>query len=426
MIVRRSLLLLVLASCVSSPPPDGPPVRGPTPGDDGELVVPIAVVNALQDSSAFGTTFVDGMRLAAREVNKEGGIAGARLELSVAPSFADALDASVATLVVGPGPVVAADRAAVQRDRDPVLLLGGDLYSSRGLFRQVFQVSPSLAWQATVLARYLVIDRRYERVVLATAGGLEGTTMQETFAAAMAEEGSRIGAVRYLSPQGPSGPVANDATQAVVFFGGIEAARQLGGRLTGGSGAPQVAGFAGSLLPGLDLPDGSIAAYPYSWAGWADPIPRVHRFRVAFERVSGHLPVGFEQEGYDAVRVLAAALEATGGQGGDALVRELESVTDATFSSLPIALGPDDHLFAGRGQIGLFARLAPDEIDDVTSPTGVPWAPLMRTFTYNGRRTSIVDRDKDVFFPGWERREPSPNYQRTRYGITTSSDDPLH
>jgi len=171
---------------------------------------------------------------------------------------------------------------------------------------------------------------------------------------------------------------------------------------------------------------GSVASYPYTWAGWADPIPRVHRFRVAFERFSGRLPNGFQQEGYDAVRVLGDALDVTNGQGGDALVRELESVSDATYSSLPIALGPDDHLFAGRGQIGIFARLAPDEIDDTTSPTGVPWAPLMRTFTYNGRRTSIVDRDKDVFFPGLERREPSPNHQRSIYGITTSSEDPRH
>jgi hypothetical protein len=411
MIVRRSLLLLLLASCVSSAPPDGPPVRGPTPGDDGELVVPVAVVNAMQADPALGETFVDGMRLAAREVNGDGGIAGARLELSVAPSFADALDSSVATLVVGPGPVVAADRASVERDGDPVLLLGGDLYSSRGLIRQVFQVSPPLAWQATALARYLVLDRAYEAVTLVTEPGPAGAEAGAVFEAAWEEEGSA-----FAEP--------GLKVDANVFADAPGLVGDFGAGPDGDQG--QLVATGDVLALGPPIPSGAVASYPYTWAGWADPIPRVHRFRVAFERFSGRLPDGFEQEGYDAVHVLAAALDATNGQGGDALVHELESVSDATFSSLPIALGPDDHLFAGRGQIGIFARLAPNEIDDVTSPTGVPWAPLMRTFTYNGRRTSIVDRDKDVFFPGWERREPAPNYQRSAHGITTSSEDPLH
>jgi hypothetical protein len=157
-------------------------------------------------------------------------------------------------------------------------------------------------------------------------------------------------------------------------------------------------------------------------------IPRVHRFRERFVAHFGREPAGFEQEGYDAVRAVSEALDRTGGQGGDALVRALEGFRDETYSSLPIRLGPDDHVLAEESQLGLFAVAGPDEQPwpgEALAET--PWRPVMRTFTTDGQKVNLLDRDKRVFFPGWRRQKPSPRYWKSRFGIVTRPDeDPLH
>jgi hypothetical protein len=51
----------------------------------------------------------------------------------------------------------------------------------------------------------------------------------------------------------------------------------------------------------------------------------------------------------------------------------------------------------------------------------------MRTFTYDGQRTSVLDVDRTVFFPWWTKYLPGPHYWRSIYGIATRpKDDPLH
>jgi hypothetical protein len=51
----------------------------------------------------------------------------------------------------------------------------------------------------------------------------------------------------------------------------------------------------------------------------------------------------------------------------------------------------------------------------------------MRTFTPDIERTSVLDRDKPVFFPGWRLDRPAPKYWRSRFGIVTRPGrDPLH
>jgi hypothetical protein len=139
--------------------------------------------------------------------------------------------------------------------------------------------------------------------------------------------------------------------------------------------------------------------------------------------------VGLDPEGFDAVRVMVEALRANGGRGGDALVQALEDMEERTFSSFPVDFGPDDHLFLPRAEVGLFAipgpsrRLDPWQSRDDGRRL---WRPVMRTFTYNGQRTNILDRDRAIFFPFWEEDQPAPDYWRSRYGIVTNTEDPLH
>jgi hypothetical protein len=100
--------------------------------------------------------------------------------------------------------------------------------------------------------------------------------------------------------------------------------------------------------------------------------------------------------------------------------------TDGTFSSLPVALGPDDHLFLSDRQLGLFAVEASGTRTEPWVPDWAPWRPVMRTFTANGERTTVLDQDKRIFFPGWRPPQPAPDFWTSRYGITTRRRDPLH
>jgi hypothetical protein len=335
-------------------------------------------------------SYLDGMELAAAEVG---------VELDVRPTPAPVaglrqilVGAPPAVFVVGAAGAVAEARPEIEAAGVPVILVGGDLYTDRRLFRYAFQTAIPIRWQARVLARYLVVDRGHDRITVVGDRTLG--------AEVLAEEGA--------SPAGP--PQDADAVLAL-----------------GSRGFPtvegQVAASSESVLPS-GLPLGSVICLPYTWAGWADMVPRVHRFRARFQRAYGVQPAAFEQEGYDAVRAVAEALDRTGGQGGDALVRALEGFREETYSSLPIRLGPDDHVLAEESQLGLFA------VDDRAVPAGeaqgqVPWRALMRTFTTDGQKVNLLDRDKKVFFPGWRRRKPSPRYWKSEFGIVTRPDEDL-
>ncbi len=445
--LRAGLALAVLvAGCTAGPAPDLAPAASPeepTAGERGEAVLLGVVASETGPTAGTDRTYLDGMRLAVEEVNRAGGVAGRELLLDVrdagggARATAAALgglldDASAAAyLVVGPGSAVASQRASVQELGAPVLLLGGDLYTPRALFRQVFQTSVPVRWQARVLARYLARDRGHRRVLVAHQPGEDGVWARDAFMAALGEEGVAPAEVFILRREEPPARLLESAERAdaVLVVATAEAAGRVAGALAGLDRAPQLALWSGALrsdVPGR-LPPGTVAPYPYAWAPWARPIKRVEEFRERFEEAFGRSPVGFEQEGYDAVRLLAGALEATGGRAGEPLVAQLESLRPRgpTYSALPLVLGPDDRTLTDETFVGLFAVAGPGE-DVEPWVEGTPWRPIIRTFTSDGRRTIFLERDRRAFFPFWRRGRPSPKFFRSRWGISTRSVDPLH
>jgi branched-chain amino acid transport system substrate-binding protein len=416
-----------------------------SPAPTSQEGVVLRVVGSLTGPDAeTDAPYLDGIRLAEVVVNRRGGVDGTPIELRTSDDRSDpaatedllreavADRAAVAVLVVGAGRALVAARPEIEGSRIPVILLRGDLYSGQDLFRLAFQTSLPYRWQAAVMARYLVKDRRYDRVVQVTERGPGAELARDAFQAAMAEEGS---APALRLPIFPASDVAalarrSDGADAVVYFGGPRGGRRLARAVSRLADPPQFAASSDALQAGFAEPaqvaPGTVAPYPYTWAGWAEPIRRVATFRALCRRELGHPPLGFEQEGYDAVRLVAEALERTEGQGGDRLVRALESSEEPVFSSLPIGLGPDDHLLLTDRQLGLFAVARPTEDAEPWAPSWAPWRPVMRTFTGNGERTTVIDRDKDVFFPGWHAREPAPDFWTARYGIVTRRRDPLH
>jgi hypothetical protein len=385
--------MTLLLSCTGQPAeqaePAGPPLQGPTSTPAARYTIPVVATGRGSDR-----TYLDGMRLAADEVG---------VHLDVRDGSGDPVRAvrdavaelPPAVLVVGTGAEVAPARPEIEEARIPVVLLGGDLYSDQALFRYAFQTAVPLRWQARVLAHYLVTDRGYQRIAVV---GEEAVGTE-----ALAEEGAT----------------------PVLLASGPDAVLGIGGRVAHEDA--QLALAAEGLLR-RELPPGTVACYPYTWAGWADMLPRVHRFRQRFVGRFGHPPAGFEQEGYDAVQAVADALDRTGGIGGDELVRALEDFREETYSSIPIRLGPDDHVLAEQSQLGLFAVAAAGEVPAPGEALGViPWRPIMRTFTTDGQKVNLLDQDKRVLFPGWSRRKPSPRYWKSRFGIVTRPDeDPLH
>jgi hypothetical protein len=137
---------------------------------------------------------------------------------------------------------------------------------------------------------------------------------------------------------------------------------------------------------------------------------------------------GMAQEGYDAVRSLAWSLSRTKAAGGTRLVNKLEQIQGLAFSSFPVDLGPDDHELLPRDELGLFAVAGLEErADPWQIPGSEPWRALMRTFTYDGQRTNVLQGDRTVFFPWWTIYKPGPHYWRSIYGIATRPGrDPLH
>jgi hypothetical protein len=378
---------LVLVGCTDSRTRAEPnrPEAGPN-GTPTEAPRPDLVVIAEP-----GSPESDGISLAAEQVRLAWQLVDPEGDPERALREAVALRPPAVVIVRAPGAVVRA-RAQIEAALVPVIEVGSDLYSDRLLFRYAFQVSTPLTWQARVLAHYLVADRGYDRIGIIGVPALAG--------AAVEEEGVSV--------------VELPQAEGILALGPPR-----------GILRPQM-GTSAETLSNDHAPPGTVACAPYTWAGWAEPIPRVARFRDRFEARFGREPGLAEQEGYEAVRTVAEALQRTGGRGGDALVRALESFRDETYSSTPVRLGPDDHVFAEQSHLGLFAR----EPDGVRAPgedlDPVPWRPVMRTFTTNGKRVNMTDRDVRVFFPSWRPPAPRPNYWRSSYGIVSRPDDPLH
>ena len=433
--MRRTavLALLLLVSC--NEPAPAPPETGETPvASPTEEVqpLPVARIRLVGSDDPSLASYEEGLRFAAEEIAQE---AALDLQILQAPSVraAAGLDPT-AVIVIGDARSVAEARPVIEEAQVPVILMGGDLYSSRQLFRYAFQTSIPYRWQARVLAHYAVGDRGYDSIAHVVDPDL-GEVTNTGIAEEIAREGGDIvlgtAVTSESSAEDVAGELVSSGVRGAMFLGATDKAALLSQALAGTPGAPQLllsgealdASFA-SHVPGA----GTVACYGYTWSGWADMLPRVHEFRERFSASFDHIPASLEQEGYDATKALAAALVRTQGEGGDRLVRELETFREETYSSVPVRLGPDDHVLAEQSHLGLFAIEEP--IDAALPPPEasslLPWRPILRTFTTDGEKMNFLDRDKKIFFPFWQPKRPTPKYWRSEYGIVSRPSDPLH
>ena len=429
-----AILVVLLACTEQAPQPprtDDHPAPGPTQEPEPP---PTATIRLVAGDEPGLAAFEEGVRFAVEEVVREGDLA---LRLLMAPSIRGALGLQPqAIIAIGEAAEVTEARAMIEETRTPVVLMGGDLYSSRSLFRYAFQTSVPYRWQAGVAAKYLVADRGYDSIAVVADGGTAGVSTED-MAAALAEEGAGASATFSIGPAATAREAVQTAVEAgadAIFFQGRTAiAADVSSELGQLEDPPQLALSAEALdvsfptEPNRPLP-GTVACYTYAWSGWADMLPRVHDFRERFAESVGHYPASLEQEGYDAVMAIADALVRTSGEGGDRLVQELETFRKETYASVPVRLGPDDHVLAEQSHLGLYAV---EEPIDAALPSGeasslVSWRPILRTFTTDGEKVNFLDRDKRIFFPFWRPKRPTPKYWRSEYGIVSRPSDPLH
>ena len=431
--MRRSaaLLLALLVACTGdeAPPSGRSASPGPTEAPSADPP-PVATIRLVARDEPHLQSYVEGIRFAADEVGARGTL---DLRILEAPSVDTALRLGPdAILVVDDPGAIANERPAIEEARTPVVAVGGDLYSPRQLFRYAFQTAVPLRWQARVIAGYLLEDRGHDSTRLLTTMETNAPA-GEAFNGAWSEEGASLEAIAFAPPDELESVAAELAgLDSVVFTGPATQAASLSRGLSRVEDPPQLVLSSDALDVSFVTQNrptpGTVTCYTYAWSGWADMLPRVHDFRERFSAAVGHLPASLEQEGYDAVMALADALERTEGEGGDALVAELETFRDETYSSMPVRLGPDDHVFAEESHLGLFAV---EEPVDAALPEGeasslVSWRPIMRTFTTDGEKVNLLDRDKRIFFPFWRPKRPSPKYWRSEYGIVSRRSDPLH
>lgn len=360
------------------------------------------------------------------------------------------LERTVGVIYAGPPFALPPAEQALARAGIPALLCYGDLYGARALSAHVFQVSPSLVWEARRLAAYLLGDRRYTRIGLLAGRDRAGDVARAALGRALAAQGARRPVVvRYDEPVQVAAVLDEleaARVQALVVHGSPElfgdVAEELAARgagyvsaaaaraaRRGGRWRPQLAGFdqALGLQVGAELPAGTVAAESLARGVHYLPVPSFRRFRRAFSEWWDAEPLGWEQRAYEAARAIGWAARRAG-PGGD-VAAALEGLRGRRFGGLTVTFGPDDHSAVDQLDVGLWvvpsaAAAVPER---ARLPAGLPWVPLARGFTIDGERLFIAPRDwRYLVRRPPPRRAPAPRFFRLRFGVTTPRSDPVH
>lgn len=366
---------------------------------------------------------------------------------------------TIGIVFAGPATALARTEAALEQGQVPAMLCFGDLHGAGLLSKHVFQLSPSYVWEANRIARYVVRDRRYR-----TVGGLVRDSLSGRVARRALREAFRrfdVPAPRFESYSDVAG--IDDAlrrlkqrrVEAIVVesspSGGLTTVERLAEmdalyrrtatariasaatrnrrRANDSSWRPQLLGFDGLLtqIPDdLEVPEGTIAAGSYSRGAHYLPVPGLKRFRDAYVDWWGGRPLNWEQRSYEAVRLIGWAARNT--DEGDDPAETLETLRGERLGGLDVTFGPRDHASVDASAVGLWVvprrGAAPES---ARLPDGMPWVPLARGFSTDGRRTNMSPRDWPFLFRGDPSpRGPAPRLRRSRFGVSTGSQDPVH
>lgn len=345
--------------------------------------VRIGVVVPLSGPRAdLGQQVLDGARLAVEDLDAAGGLLGSPVELVVVDDadliqlpgqLATLAERSRVTAVVGPeaAGVVLGERSPLTRRDVPALLptaFTGDLSAAS---TEVRRLVPSARAQAATIGRWLTEVRNVTTAAVLVADDIEGERAAEEVAAALADEGVDVAAVRAADPGAARldpavaalRDAAGDARALVVWAPPAPAARAtLAARRIGWDVqlvVPSSSFVAEYRTIAGEASEGVVLAFPYrpEWFG-----PRLTSLMVRYhrDRPLGALP-GLDTlvldvpvlalAGYDAVLTVAAAVEEAGSRAPDAVAEAFDEITVdgllRTYGAGAEAWTPDD-LYVAR------------------------------------------------------------------------------
>ena len=341
----------------------------------------------------------------------------------------------------------------------PALLTYGDLYGARLLRPHLFQLAPSLLWESRRIASYLVRDRGYRRIGLLASLSLDGTSALGSLRAAIGPlpraqvfdtlygselegrdasneelsqmlrrlERKRVQAVVVESQPGVFGRVVAELRAMGALYKTTRAARRSADR--GRPWRPQIVGYDMAISPRTSppLPPGTVAADSYARGAHLLPVPSFRAFEEDFLAWWESEPLGWQQRAHDGVAMIGWAAQRTGSRGD--VARTLERMRGVRFAGLDVTLGPDDHTSVDQTSVGLWT--VPDPSAELRGagdlPEELPWVPLARGFSINGRRTDISNRDWRYLFRNPPPRvAPAPSPKQMKFAVSTGRRDPIH
>jgi hypothetical protein len=360
---------------------------------------------------------------------------------------------TVGIVYAGPEEVLPDVERFLASTKVPLLFTFGDLYSSQLLTPHLFQMTPAFLWEARVLARYLMTDRRYDRIAALTSQTLSGGSARRALQIALGERSNSLRASEILSIDEAALDRALDSfrkkkIQSIVIEGGpdeVEAfltvledrdsvyrttkdARRPGR----GRWAPQIVGFDPLISPQIDpdlLPEGLVAADTYARGSHYLPVPSFSAYREAFEDWWGGEPApnGWERRAYESVQLLGWAARRYRSNRDVDFASVLQEVERDRFGGLDITFGPDDHTAADQATVGLWVVPASRTPEGSRLPDNLPWVPLGRGFSIDGERTNVLNKDWEYMFRNAPPpNAPAPKYKTQKFGITTGRSDPVH
>ncbi|MFD1824637.1 MULTISPECIES: ABC transporter substrate-binding protein [Mumia] len=323
-----------------------------TPGEDdsnasttGDIKIALADAQSGQ-LSALGAWELKGVELAVDEWNKNGGIDGRKLKLTVYDSQGDpTTGTSIARKITSGDYVVMFGTAesAVTQAMNPILrqaeipsITSGQspAISELGSPFQFLNGPTSVTYDET-LVRYLVEDKGYKSFAMVTNNGGYGTGEHDAFKAALASRDIEPTHDKVVTAeQKDFSSILTDIRSKkpdVLFIGAEEVqaglvakqARELGIEAVFAGAAPLATNVYVETA-GKDNAEGTIVSTPYLSN---DENDASKKFAAAYEEEYGEAAEMHGAKAYDGANIFFTALEATGGKGGKELADEIRSIS---------------------------------------------------------------------------------------------------
>ena len=353
--VLRMVAVLVLAAML------GPAVAGA--GEDDAVVIG-AVYNLTGGQQNLDVPSSEGARLAVQRANAEGGLFGRKVEMveadgetrpeviaertkalfEGAPDLAGVIGLSDTDMVLAAAPVAAAEGSVFLTSGATSPLLPRQVPDNLFLaaFGDNVQAAAGAEWAFESLGAR-------SAAVLYSRGSTYAQLLQGYFADSFAALGGNVLAVAAYDPGDPAAAVAALPPVDLIYLAALpdEVAEAVPALRRAGIEAPILGG------DGLDI-GGAWATVPearavyfttHAYLGPDSPDPAVIRFREEYaDAYPGHEPDAFSALGYDAARLLLAAIETAGSPEPEAVRAALAATRDFAGVTGTIGYAPGSRI----------------------------------------------------------------------------------